>query len=43
MLVGYRFELRPNSHLKESQIKEVKKGRQQHYTVGVRLTEVSIL
>ena len=43
MLVGYRFEARPNGHLKESQIKGVKKGRYQNYTVGVRLTEVSIL
>ena len=43
MLVGYRFEPRPNGHLKESQIKGVRKGRHQHYTVGVRLTEVSIL
>ena len=43
MLVGYRFEPRPNGHLKESQIKGVKKGRHQYYPVGVRLTEVSIL
>ena len=43
MLVGYRFEPRPNGHLKESQIKGVKKGRHQNYAVGVCLTEVSIL
>ena len=44
MLVGYRFKPRPNGHLKESQIKGVKKGRHQHYTdIGSNLGLMAIL